>query len=145
MALDNPFATSTRARDKDPDSKIGVVLPIRLSNNGFFRQSSTLLEQTKSNLKNLLLTVKGERVGQPTFGSNIFAVLFENFDGDFDNKLIDSIKEAVATWLPHVILNNVIVDSSEATNEVFISIHFSIKTDTSSMESLTLNLLRAVK
>ena len=68
MALENLRTTSTRARDNDPDSKIGIVLPIRLSNNGFFKQSETLLEQTISNLKNLLLTVKGERVGQPTFG-----------------------------------------------------------------------------
>lgn len=145
MALDNPRTTSTRARDNDPDAQIGVTLPFRISQQGFFRTSSTLLEQTKSNLKNLLLTVKGERVGQPTFGCNIFNVLFENYDADLDNKIIESIRDSVATWLPHVILNNIIVNTSEDTNEVFISIMFSLQTDPSATESISLNLLRAVR
>ena len=143
--LDNPRTTSTRARDKDPDSKIGIVLPLKGSNNGFFRQSSTLLEQTVSNMKNLLLTVKGERVAQPTFGCNLFNCLFENFDADFDNKIIESIREAVATWLPHVVLNNIQVDSQQDKNTVSVSVAFSLATAPNATESLTLNLLRAVR
>ena len=87
MALNNPRTSSTRLRDSDSDSKIGIVLPIRSGQGGFFKQSSTLLEQTLSNIKNLLLTVKGERLGQPTFGSNIYNILFENFDVGFTKKL----------------------------------------------------------
>ena len=41
MSLNNPRTSSTRLRDSDPDSKIGVVLPIRSGQGGFFRQSST--------------------------------------------------------------------------------------------------------
>ena len=107
MALENPRTTTVRLRDKDPDSKIGVVLPIRKGQNGFFKQSSTLLEQTKSNLKNLLLTVKGERLAQPEFGSNIYNVLFENMDEGFSKKIEDSIREAVAKWL---VINRVVYE-----------------------------------
>ena len=57
MALENPRTTTVFLRDNDPDSKIGVTLPLQVGKNGFFKQSDTLLEQTKSNLKNLLLTV----------------------------------------------------------------------------------------
>ena len=144
MALDNPRTSSTRLRDSDPDSKIGVVLPIRAGQGGYFKQSSTLLEQTLSNMKNLLLTVKGERLGQPTFGSNIYNILFENFDTGFTKKLDDAIKESVATWLPHVLINNLIVNASPDTNTVNISVGFSIITNPSATESLTLNLRRAV-
>ena len=43
MALENPRTTTVRLRDKDPDSKIGVVLPIRKGQNGIFKKSSTLV------------------------------------------------------------------------------------------------------
>ena len=144
MALNNPRTSSTRLRDSDSDSKIGIVLPIRSGQGGFFKQSSTLLEQTLSNLKNLLLTVKGERLGLPTFGSNIYNILFENFDSGFTKKLEEAIKESVATWLPHVLINNLIVNASPDTNTVRISVGFSIITDPSATESLTLNLRRAI-
>ena len=144
MALNNPRTSSTRLRDSDPDSKIGIVLPIRSGQGGFFKQSSTLIEQTLSNMKNLLLTVKGERLGQPTFGSNIYNILFENFDVGFTKKLEDAIKDSVATWLPHVLINNLIVKASPDTNTVSISVGFSIITDPNATESLTLNLRRAI-
>jgi phage baseplate assembly protein W len=143
MALENPRTTSTRERDKDPDSKIGVTLPIRLSQHGYFHQSKTLLEQTISNIKNLLLTVKGERVGQPTFGSDIYSILFENFDNDFTKKLEDAVKDSVSIWLPHVTIKSLIVNASPKTNTVNLSIGFSVVTDPMATESLTLNLRRA--
>jgi phage baseplate assembly protein W len=143
MALENPRTTTVRLRDKDPDSKIGITLPIQRGQNGFFQQSSTLLEQTKSNLKNLLLTVKGERLAQPEFGSNIYNILFENMDTGFSKKIEDSIREAVAKWLPHVILNAVIIDASHNTNTVNISVQYSLVNDASALESLSLNLIRA--
>jgi|APSaa5957512535_1039671.scaffolds.fasta_scaffold03049_5 phage baseplate assembly protein W len=140
MALENPRTSSTRARDKDPDSKIGVVLPIRLGANGYFKQSSTLLEQTKSNLKNLLLTVKGERVGQPEFGSDLFNILFEPFDDELSSKIDSSIRDAISAWLPHVLLKGIQIDADQNSNFLEVSLTFSIETDPNAMESLTLNL-----
>lgn len=78
MAIEDYRNASARSRDNDPDARIGISLPIRSGQNGFFKSSSTLLEQTKTNLKNLLLTVKGERVAQPEFGSNIFNLYIQN-------------------------------------------------------------------
>jgi len=143
MALENPRTTSTRARDKDPDSKVGITLPIGHSREGFFNQSHTLIVQTISNLKNLLLTVKGERVGQPSFGSDIYNILFDNYNSEFDLKVERAIKDSVATWLPHVLINNIIIDSEPDNNLVRISISFSIVTDPNAVESLTLNLRRS--
>ena len=143
MALDNPRRKSTRERDRDPDAKIGVTLPIGHGREGFFRQSNTLLQQTISNLKNLLLTVKGERVAQPTFGSNIYNILFDNYTTEFDSQIESTIKESVATWLPHVLINNIIIDSQPDNNMVRISVVFSIVTDPNATESLTLSLRRS--
>ena len=76
MALENPRNAAVRTRDKDPDTFIGVSLPFSLGKNGWFKSTKTLSEQTKSNLKNLLLTVKGERINQPELGCELFNVLF---------------------------------------------------------------------
>ena len=53
MAIEDYRNASARSRDNDPDARIGISLAIRCGQNGFFKSSSTLLEQTKTNLKNL--------------------------------------------------------------------------------------------
>jgi len=144
MALDNIRTASARERDRDPDSKIGLSIPVQLGKNGYFNQTSNLLEQTKHNLKNLLLTVKGERLAQPDFGSEIYGVLFENFDDDFDNKIEQSIRNSVMTWLPHVLIKGLAIDSRPDSNFVGISLEFSVTHDPEATESVTLNLQREI-
>ena len=39
--------------DLDPDVLIGVQLPLGVHQDGVFKQTQTLLEQTKSNIRNL--------------------------------------------------------------------------------------------
>lgn len=142
MAIEDYRNASARSRDKDPDARLGLVLPIRNGQNGMFVSSSTLLEQTKTNLKNLLLTVKGERLAQPEFGSSIFNLLFENFEPGLGKKLEGSIKKTVAQWLPHVIIKTLIIDVKDDSNFVGINIGFAVKTDPQSTESISLNLAR---
>ena len=142
MAIEDYRNASARTRDNDPDSRIGLTLPIRSGQNGFFKSSSTLLEQTKTNLKNLLLTVKGERLAQPEFGSNIFNLLFENFEPGLEKKLEESIKSTVAQWLPHVIIKTLIIDAQDDENFVGISVGFAVRTDPNSTESISLTLAR---
>ena len=48
------------------DIALGITLPIKLGKTGYFEQAFDTITQVKSNLINLLLTVKGERVFQPT-------------------------------------------------------------------------------
>jgi len=68
--------------DLDPDVLIGLQLPLGVHQDGVFKQTQTLLEQTKSNIKNLLLTRRGERLGNPTFGSDLLSVVFEPINDD---------------------------------------------------------------
>ena len=72
--------------DLNPNAFVGLSLPFEVSNNGDFQKTKTLIEQTRSNIKNLLLTAKGERPMHPTFGSNLRAVLFEPFTNDISDK-----------------------------------------------------------
>jgi hypothetical protein len=144
MALENPRTASSRARDNDPDSKIGIVFPIRNSQDGYFATSGTILAQTKTNLKNLLLTVKGERLGQPEFGCEIFNLLFENFDPDLEKKLEASIKDAVSEWLPHVHIINLIIDAQEDENYLSISLSYGIENSHNATDSISLRIARNI-
>ena len=53
---------STLKFDEQKDVFIGVKLPIQNGQQGYFDSSLTTIDQVKSNLRNLLLTIKGERL-----------------------------------------------------------------------------------
>ena len=83
---------SVREIDKNDDIYVGVRFPLDHSQEGFFYKTKTILEQAKSNMRNLLLTSKGERVMQPEFGSTLTDVLF-NQGEDVENEIDEAIRE----------------------------------------------------
>ena len=67
----------------------------------------------RSNIRNLLLTIKGERLGNPTFGSDLMRIIFEPDAGDIDNKIEESIRSSMSEWLPSININNIEISTSE--------------------------------
>jgi phage baseplate assembly protein W len=113
---------------KYQDYAIGITLPIQIGNTAF-NQSFTTAEQVKSNIKNLLLTKKGERVMQPNFGSGLQELLFEFNDDSLAVKIEDAINEALETWLPYVTAEQIDIEQTNDNkdrNLVNVSITFSI-------------------
>jgi len=102
---------SVREIDRNDDVYIGLEFPLDHNLTGFFRQSKTIQEQVKSNIKNLLLTSKGERVFQPDFGCDLKNVIFEQIDIQSLDEVDESIREALSTWLPYVNINDLIICS----------------------------------
>lgn len=85
----------------------GVSLPIRLGNTGYFELSKTEAKQIRTNLTNLILTMKGERVHQPDFGCDIHKYVFEPLkDGTLAEKCRTAVVSAVAQWLPYIEITN---------------------------------------
>ena len=74
------------------DYAIGITLPIQIGNNAF-NQSFKTADQAKSNIKNLLLTKKYERLMQPQFGSGLQELLFEINDEEFAEKIENTIMQ----------------------------------------------------
>lgn len=113
---------------KYQDYAIGITLPIQIGNVAF-NQSFTTAEQVKSNIKNLLLTKKGERVMQPNFGSGLQELLFEFNDELLAEKIEDTINDALQTWLPYVTAEQIDIEQTNDNkdrNLVNVSITFSI-------------------
>ena len=134
-------ARSVLELDLDPDVTIGLGLPMQHDDvNGFFPGTSTTLSQTGSNIRNLLLTNKGERVGQPTFGADIFLTLFEPMGDELITSVEEKISEAMADWLPHVLVNKLVVEPDEVeVNQMNIELEFSLVMNPTVYEAITLS------
>jgi len=118
---------SAIAKDLDPDTYIGISLPLGHGEQGFFNKTKTTLEQTSTNIKNLLLTVKGERLGNPTFGSDLKNILFEPDAGDLGDKIEETIRASISEFLPYVKVKKIKTVSSERNpNLLNVSLQFTI-------------------
>ena len=111
--------------DFEKDVAVGVKLPFGKPN-GLFAQSYTTEEQATSNLKNLLLTRKGERPFQPDYGSDVYSLLFENIDIDLDERISETLSEDIKFWLPYIVIDNIDVKTEPDRNFVKIELSFRI-------------------
>jgi phage baseplate assembly protein W len=113
---------------KYEDYAIGISLPIQIGNTAF-NQTFTTNEQIKSNVKNLLLTKKGERVMQPEFGSGLQELLFDFNDDTLSGKIEDAITAALEQWLQYVTVEHIDVESTSNNrdnNLVNVSVTFGL-------------------
>lgn len=86
----------------------GIKTPLQLGNSseGILSMNFSLSDQFSDNLKNLLLTNWGERLGLYDFGANLKPLTAEfTSQEDFDTEAIERIKVAVDKWMPFVTLS----------------------------------------
>jgi hypothetical protein len=117
---------------------LGLTLPIGLGGNGYFKVAYDALTQAKTNLTNLVLTKKGERVMQPSFGCNIHNQIFEHITSDIEANVAGAIEEAASIWMPFITINSVQLAKDEDRNRAYVTIVFSLKTNVSITDSITL-------
>ena len=93
--------------DTEKDVAVGIKLPLNNASKGLFELSYSTQDQAVSNLKNLLLTSKGERRYLPTFGTGIMNLLFDPNTTEVGENLKDEISSAISFWMPYIIINNI--------------------------------------
>lgn len=114
---------------------IGFTLPFSISTGslGYFEMTRDELSAISENIKSLLLTNWGERVGRYYFGCNLREFLFEPLEA---NEMRERIAERVITqidrWLPFISIKSLYVllpsDKPELKeNSVEINIEFFLK------------------
>jgi phage baseplate assembly protein W len=116
----------TNANQEINDYAIGLTLPLQMSTNTF-NQSYDNLVQLKSNVRNLLLTKKGERLAQPNFGTNLHRLLFEPNDEELEQKIYDTIDNSIRTWLPQLSIKEINIEATDEmknNNSINVSIVF---------------------
>tara|TARA_B100001094_G_scaffold3269_1_gene2927 strand:+ start:70 stop:483 length:414 start_codon:yes stop_codon:yes gene_type:complete len=133
---------SVREIDRNDNVYIGLEFPLDHNLTGFFRQSKTIPQQVKSNIKNLLLTSKGERVFQPDFGCDLRDLLFEQINSETLDGVDNSIRIALDTWLPYVNINDLIIVQDESNpNEITITLEYSTTLQPDALDNITFNLV----
>ena len=128
-----------REKDLNPDTFIGISLPLEYGATGFFNQTKTTLQQAQHNIRNLLLTIKGERLGNPTFGSDLMRVIFEPEDEFLESKIEEAIRSSMDEFLPYISLQEIKVESDITPNKVVVDLKFTINFD-QNIETLTMTL-----
>jgi phage baseplate assembly protein W len=86
----------------------GIKTPMEIGlKDGIFSMNYNLSDQFSDNLRNLLLTNWGERLGLYQFGANLkpLTTEYESQD-DFDTQAIERIRSAVEKWMPFIDLED---------------------------------------
>lgn len=105
---------------------LGIVLPVQRGKTGYFNQSYTILDQARSNLTNLILTKKGERVMQPNFGCDVHSRVYDAADDTLISNITSDIESAAAEWLNYISIKDIKVSYESTRNKFYIQISFSI-------------------
>lgn len=71
----------------------------------------------------ILLTGKGEVFGNPEFGSNIRKFLFDNYNDNLKELIIDEIIDSVSKWEDRIIINrsDISIEQEDLTLKIHIS------------------------
>lgn len=113
----------------NPIGSIGIKLPFNGST-GIISSTVTSLEQAISNLKNLLLTFKGERINHPNFGTDLPQILFQPNLANLKPIITEIITDAVSYWLPYINITTIDIVTAEddptLTYEIKVSISFNV-------------------
>ena len=120
---------------------LGILLPVQRGSQGYYNQGFDAITQVRSNLTNLILTKKGERIMQPDFGCAIHEMVFDELTDDFLTEVRGTIEEAVQIWLPFVIITDLKLRKDDKTQQVFIGLSYQIKSGVSITDTITLVLV----
>jgi len=123
---------------------LGIAINSASNTGGAFQVNYTTLQQAKSNLINLILTKKGERVAQPDFGCDIWRLLFEPIiDGDIDTLVESTITDAVSIWLPYIRIDEIFLEYDPElidANGFKVEVKFSLASNPNLSESVTVTI-----
>ena len=112
-------------RDLDKNKAVGISLPFNAG--GVFRSTYATKDQIKSNLINLLLTYKGERIENPEFGADLPRLIFEQITPETFEKIQNQIIDSVTTYIPEIELTNIEINPDTDYNILYINISYIIK------------------
>lgn len=113
--------TRVNPLDLQKNIAIGVSLPFgNYYTDKLFNKTFSTSDQIKSNLVNLLLTNRGERIFNPEFGCGLREILFEQIDPITEDTIRNTILSAVNIYVPEVNINNIEITSLENTYTVTV-------------------------
>jgi phage baseplate assembly protein W len=106
--------------DLQKNIAIGVSLPFSRP----FNSTYTTKDQIKSNLINLLLTTRGERIMNPLFGTGLRDFLFEGItDFNIENLRLDLIN-SINMFIPEISVVNIDIVPEYDSNSIELNLSY---------------------
>jgi len=103
---------------------VGFGFP--LNGPAVFVPTYTTREQTKSNLINYLLTNRGERVFNPTFGADLRNLVFENVLDRTTDELQERIQNDINIFFPQVDVKEIKFDNDPDRNTINFTLTYTV-------------------
>ena len=123
-----PIPQTIRVNPLDLQGNIGLGVSLPFNGpSGPFNSTYSTKNQIKSNLINLLLTNKGERVFNPEFGANLKTILFEGITEDTSELIKELINFNVSIFVPEVQIIDILVSPALEYNNNSVSITIKYK------------------
>jgi uncharacterized protein len=104
----------------------GFAFPLRPDERGDI-VAARQEEKVRQSILVILGTQHGERMMRPKFGANLRSLVFAPNNRATANLARHYVEEALATWEPRILLEEVIVDNDQANSCLLIQIRYRIK------------------
>ena len=122
---DDPININPIARE--PDVSLGENLPMNAQVGGGFSSTYFTKDQIKANLLNLFLTMLGERVMQPEFGTRLWEYIFEPVNDELKKvKIKNELKRAVNLWMPMVKIDEITFPTDANEHKVYVKVFYRV-------------------
>ena len=103
---------------------LGIKTPIEFAKEegDLYKTHSNPASQLKDNLRNLIQTNFGERIGRPEFGANLSSIVFDlSASENFLKEASLRIDNAIKKYIPAIIFKDAIINNSETINSISIN------------------------
>ena len=114
---------------------VGISVPF----SNLFNQTYTTRDAVKSNILNYFLTDRGERLLNPSFGSNLKKLLFEPVDNNTLAGLEIQIKEDIERLFPLVEVKNFSLTDDKDRNLIQAALTYSVLNNVLDSINVTFN------
>jgi len=121
--------------DTNQNVTIGVAFPLDETN--MFTGTPTTKDQVKTNLLNLLLTKKGERINHPNFGVSLQNYLFEQSIDK--NNLFEEIYSQIQIYIPEITLIDTDINLVPDEHTLYIKITYQFNLD-NTQDAITITI-----
>lgn len=111
----------------DLQARKAVGINIPFSVDGVFSSNYQTKDAIKNNLINYMLTGRGERFMNPTFGSGLRNFLFEQIDNQKLDTLSDTITQEVSMMFPKVVVRYLNINPDADRNTIELVMSYQIK------------------
>jgi phage baseplate assembly protein W len=122
---------------------IGLDLPIKLGNQGYFQQTFDTTTAVKNNIKLFFSTRRGEVPMQPNFGTKLFNVLFEQNSDDIEPVIQQTILDEVEQYAFPITVLEINIDRSDNnidSYKVGVEMKFVVNNDDADIQTINIDV-----